>query len=132
VAKKILVVDDEPEIAQSLAEHLADAGYQVVAALDGREALQKAADEHPDLIVLDDLMPSMHGLEVLRRLRDNPSTVDIPVIMAYENSVPGFHAGPCEDCSLVKPVNPGELLMYIQRIFDLMEQPPPGEVRIIL
>jgi CheY-like chemotaxis protein len=122
MAKTILVVDDEPDIVRSLEEHLVGAGYQVVTALDGREALQKAAAEKPDLIVLDDLMPSMHGLEVLRRLKDNPRTANIPIIMSAAEAQPDYcirHIG-CWDCWLTKPVNPSELLMYIQRIFDLL------------
>lgn len=122
MVKKILVVDDEPDKVQFLEEHLVGAGYQVVTALDGPEALQKAGAERPDLIVLDDRMPSMHGREVLRRLKDNPYTNNIPIIMAAEEPDDGELRcwQPCEDCYLTKPINPSEFLMYVQRIFDLM------------
>src|SRR5688572_9588884 len=92
MAKKILVVDDEPDLLQSMAMHLVNAGYQVVTALDGREALQKAEAERPDLIVLDHVMPSMDGLDVLRSLRvpHTSATRDIPVIMATAEPEPNL------------------------------------------
>jgi DNA-binding response OmpR family regulator len=124
--KKILVVDDEPGIVQLLAENLANAGYQVVTALDGPEAIRKATAERPDLIVMDDLMPSMDGREVLRSLQADldSTTAAIPVIMvAQEPQEMGCtrHLPYHWDCYLMKPVDPSELLMWIRRIFDAIE-----------
>src|SRR5215208_6989007 len=79
--KKILAVDDERHIVRLVEVNLARAGYNVVTAFDGREALQKVEAEKPDLVVLDVMMPFMDGFEVLRNLKANPETADIPVIM---------------------------------------------------
>ena len=71
--KKILAVDDERHIVRLVEVNLARAGYQVVTAFDGREALQKVESEKPDLVVLDVMMPFMDGFEVLRNLKANPA-----------------------------------------------------------
>jgi len=79
--KKVLLVDDEPILREGLARTLVIAGYVVTEAEDGVEALEKAIREHPDVIVLDVLMPVMDGIQVLIRLRENPATEAIPVIL---------------------------------------------------
>ena len=72
--KKILAVDDERHIVRLVQVNLQRAGYEVVTAYDGKEALEKVASEQPDLIVLDVMMPYMDGFEVLQNLRKNMST----------------------------------------------------------
>lgn len=86
VPKKILACDDEKHIVRLVQVNLERAGYQVVTANDGKEALQVVADENPDLVVLDVMMPYMDGFEVLQNLRRNPTTRDIPVIMFNRQS----------------------------------------------
>jgi len=81
MAKKILLIDDEVELAKAIAVRLGARGYKVVVANDGSDGLLKAIVEKPDLIILDIMMPGINGLEVLRRLKDSPDTRDIPVIM---------------------------------------------------
>lgn len=130
--KKILAVDDEKHIVRLVQANLDRAGYQVVTAFDGKEALQKVAEENPDLIVLDVMMPYMDGFEVLQNLRRNPSTRDIPVIMltakAQDADVfKGWQSG--VDCYLTKPFNPMELLSFVKRIFDSMDGGAGGEKR---
>lgn len=130
--KKILAVDDEKHIVRLVQVNLERAGYQVVTANDGKEALQKVADENPDLVVLDVMMPYMDGFEVLQNLRRNPSTRDIPVIMltakAQDADVfKGWQSG--VDCYLTKPFNPMELLSFVKRIFDSMDGGPSGDKR---
>jgi two-component system alkaline phosphatase synthesis response regulator PhoP/two-component system response regulator VicR len=120
MAKKILVVDDERHIVRLVQVNLERAGYTVVTAYDGREALQKVDAEHPDLIVLDVMMPYMDGFETVKRLRANPATRDLPVIMltakAQDQDVfQGYSHG--VDIYLTKPFNPIELLTFIKRIF---------------
>ncbi len=132
MAKKILAVDDEKHIVRLVQVNLERAGYQVVTANDGKEALQKVADENPDLVVLDVMMPYMDGFEVLQNLRRNPSTRDIPVIMltakAQDADVfKGWQSG--VDCYLTKPFNPMELLSFVKRIFDSMDGGPGGDKR---
>src|SRR5438094_5646958 len=126
--KKILAVDDERHIVRLVEVNLARAGYQVVTAFDGREALQKVESEKPDLIVLDVMMPYMDGFEVLRNLKANPDTREIPVIMLTAKAQDadvfrGWQSG--VDCYLTKPFNPMELLTFVKRIFD--SQNPAAE-----
>src|SRR3990172_11803439 len=79
--RKILVVDDERHIVRLIQVNLERAGYQVVTAFDGRDALKKVEAEKPDLVVLDVMMPHLDGFEVLKRLQANPATREIPVVM---------------------------------------------------
>ena len=119
--KKILAVDDERHIVRLVEVNLQRAGYQVVTAYDGREALEKVKAEEPDLIVLDVMMPYMDGFEVLKNLKADPVTAEIPVIMLTAKAQDadvfrGWQSG--VDCYLTKPFNPMELLTFVKRIFD--------------
>ena len=132
MAKTILAVDDEKAIVRLVQVNLERHGYTVQTAFDGREALDKIALAAPDLVVCDVMMPYMDGFEVLKRLRQNPATRDLPVIMltakAMDHDVyEGWRAG--ADCYLTKPFNPNELLAFIQRIFDAQENSADGENR---
>jgi len=132
VPKKILAVDDEKHIVRLVQVNLERAGYAVVTASDGKEALEKVQAENPDLVVLDVMMPYMDGFEVLQNLRRNPATRDIPVIMltakAQDADVfKGWQSG--VDCYLTKPFNPMELLSFVKRIFDSMDGGPAGDKR---
>ena len=125
MGKKILVVDDEKHIVRLVQVNLERAGYEVVTAYDGEEALQKVKQERPDLIVLDVMMPKMDGFEVMKHLKADPTTRDIPVIMltakAQDADVfKGWQSG--VDCYLTKPFNPLELLTFIRRIFESLEE----------
>ena len=119
--KKILAVDDERHIVRLVEVNLQRAGYTVVTAYDGREALEKVKSETPDLVVLDVMMPYMDGFEVLKNLKADPSTAEIPVIMLTAKAQDadvfrGWQSG--VDCYLTKPFNPMELLTFVKRIFD--------------
>jgi CheY-like chemotaxis protein len=78
---KILIVDDEPFNVDYLEQELEDLNCDAVAAINGQDALDKVESESPDLILLDIMMPVMDGFEVLTRLKADPSTRDIPVIV---------------------------------------------------
>lgn len=78
---RILVVDDEPDLISTIQCRLEHCNYDVITAADGREGLQKAESEKPDLILLDTNMPVMNGHEVLECLRKHPQLKDIPVMM---------------------------------------------------
>ncbi len=78
---KILVVDDEIDIADTLKILLERRGYEVVTANSGREALEKVKKERPDVILLDVMMPDMSGWDVCKKIKEDASTKDIPVIM---------------------------------------------------
>ena len=106
---KILIVDDEPFNVDYLEQELEDRDYDTLSAANGREALEKVGAEAPDLILLDIMMPVMDGFEVLRRLKSNPDTRDIPVIVISANNnlesvVKGIQLG-AEDY-LPKPFEP--------------------------
>ena len=79
--KKILIVDDKPDIVEIIQHRLNIYGWEVITSANGREGIEKAANEKPDLIVLDINMPVMNGHDMLDRLRKDPDLKDIPVIM---------------------------------------------------
>lgn len=127
--RKILAVDDEKHIVRLVQVNLERQGYEVITANDGKEALQKVEDEHPDLLVLDVMMPYMDGFEVLQNLRRNPSTAEIPVIMLTAKAQDadvfrGWQSG--VDCYLTKPFNPMELIAFVSRIFKSMDDDGGG------
>lgn len=116
---KILVCDDERHIVRLIQVNLERQGYQVVTAYDGKEGLEKIRAEKPDLCVLDVMMPYMDGFEVLKALRKDAATMDLPVIMltakAQDKDVfEGYHYG--ADMYLTKPFNPAELISFVKRI----------------
>jgi len=128
--RKILVVDDERHIVRLVQVNLERAGYQVVSAFDGKEALKKVDSEQPNLIVLDVMMPHMDGFEVLKRLRGNAATKNIPVIMLTAKAQDadvfrGWASG--VDCYLTKPFNPMELLTFVKRIFESYDEMERGD-----
>jgi CheY-like chemotaxis protein len=79
--KKVLIVDDEKDLLLVLGKRLTVAGYSVITATNGREAIVLAESQHPDIIVLDITMPEMDGGQVMAALKDRPSTGNIPVIL---------------------------------------------------
>ncbi|MGD1042345.1 MAG: response regulator [Sedimentisphaerales bacterium] len=120
LAKKVLIVDDEPEMIEIIARYLTFHGYEVVTAPDGKEGLAKAAAEYPDIILLDSQMPVMNGREMLEELRTQPWSRDIPVIMVtglYEKF--DIAAAAAYDISdyVAKPFAPSVLLEKISDIF---------------
>ncbi len=119
MAEKILIVDDDVDSLKLIGLMLQRHGYKVIAASAGNQALAKAETEVPDLIILDVMMPDMNGLEVCRRLRDNTTTRDIPIIMftaktLIDDKVKGFEAG--ADDYLTKPTHPAELASRVKAI----------------
>jgi DNA-binding response OmpR family regulator len=115
----VLVADDDRDILDLLAFRLGRAGYEVVSASDGEEALRLAVDRKPDLAVLDVMMPKLDGYEVTRRMRADESTKRIPVILltarVQEHDVArGFEVG--ADDYMKKPFSPAELRARVQAI----------------
>lgn len=130
MSEKILIVDDERPIADILAYNLERAGYQVVVAHDGRQALQLVARERPDLIVLDIMLPELDGLAVCREIRQT-SQVPILMLTAREEEVDrvvGLELG--ADDYVTKPFSPRELLARVRAILRRAgAQPPSDDVR---
>ena len=116
---RILVVDDEIYIVHILDFSLGMEGYEVLTALDGEQALEKATAEKPDLIVLDIMMPKLDGYETCKRLKADPITKDVPVILlsAKGRNVDqkvGFEVG--ADDYITKPFSPRKLVERINAI----------------
>jgi CheY-like chemotaxis protein len=117
MAKKILVVDDDPIILRLIASRLKNSGDDVVSALDGESSLKKAITEKLDLVLLDIIMPGLNGFEVCKRLKENDKTKDIPVIMltalAGEKDLSkGLEEG--ANCFTTKPFSAVDLLQEIK------------------
>ncbi len=130
--KRVLVVDDERHIVRLVQVNLERQGYEVVTAYDGVECLEKAKADKPDLIVLDIMMPRMDGFEALQRLKTDPETHHIPVIMltarAQDRDVlQGYQYG--ADLYLTKPFSPLELISLVKRVFESQEE-EEGIVRL--
>jgi DNA-binding response OmpR family regulator len=120
-APLVLVADDEEDIRSLVAFRLKRAGYEVITAADGEEALLLATTRLPDLAVLDMMMPKATGLEVTRSMREHEATKDIPVILltarAQEGDViRGFEAG--ADDYVKKPFSPQDLQARVQALLE--------------
>ncbi len=122
--KKILLIDDEPQILTICSVRLKANGYEVVTALSGEQGLAKAKKEKPDLVLLDHLMPEMDGMEVLDRMKRDPETQNIPVVIFTANvkevKVGDAQMRGAEDC-FFKPFTSQELLAKVKEILDKYE-----------
>ncbi|MCW3012519.1 MAG: response regulator transcription factor [Solirubrobacterales bacterium] len=127
---RVLVVEDDEEIAQVLQRSLRLEGYEVKLALDGQVALDVAVAFNPDLVILDLGLPKVDGIEVARRLRAND---DVPILMltardAVESRVEGLDSG--ADDYLVKPFERQELLARLRAL--LRRRPPRGSASVVV
>ena len=124
---KILVVDDEPDALELISYNLKAAGFDVATAADGEEALKKARNAQPALIILDVMLPEVDGLEVCKTLRREPATASVPIIMltakaAEIDRVLGLELG--ADDYVTKPFSPRELIL---RVKALLRRRSPSE-----
>jgi two-component system phosphate regulon response regulator PhoB len=127
---KILVVDDEPDAVELVEFNLKQAGYDVVTAADGDEALKKARSVLPKLIILDLMLPEVDGMEVCKILRRDARTRGIPIIMltakaAEIDRVLGLELG--ADDYVTKPFSPRELVLRVKR---LLRSPEPADEKV--
>lgn len=118
-SKKVLVVDDEPYILRSLRMILEMEGYQVETATDGLEALKKVSENKPHLILLDIMMPHMDGYEVAKRIKEDPMTSDISILVLTakgleKDKMRSISLG--VDEHLTKPFSPTKLLEKVKEI----------------
>ena len=119
MAERILIVDDDLDSLKLIGLMLQRQGYEIIVANNGQQALSKAGGEQPNLIILDIMMPDMDGYEVCRRLRHDPATQGIPIIMftaktMVDDKVAGFEAG--ADDYLTKPTHPAELASRVKAV----------------
>jgi DNA-binding response OmpR family regulator len=120
--KKVLIVDDEPNVREFLSEALEGAGYDTLTAQDARDGLEKALFARPDLILLDIMMPGMDGWQMLSCLRREARAKHIPVVMLTARSETESVVRSQELNVLdyfIKPVDPEELIAFIRRYVDL-------------
>ena len=119
--EKILIIDDDVDTLRLVGLMLQRQGYQIIAANNGEQGLAHADSDTPDLILLDVMMPQMDGYEVARRLRANPDTANIPILMftaktQLDDKVTGFEAG--ADDYLTKPTHPTELQAHVKALLS--------------
>ncbi len=126
--RQILIADDDVDALRLIGLMLERQGYQILAASNGQQALDKAIEAHPALVILDVMMPDISGYEVAAKLRSHPATESIPILMfsarnAVNDRIAGFQAG--ADDYLTKPVRPGELITRVEAL--LARQTHPDE-----
>jgi len=127
---RVLVVDDDPDINEAVREGLRLAGYEPVAALTGSDALAEVDRQAPDLVLLDQMLPDIDGVEVCRKLRAGPRTKEIPIVFLTARSAPdarvrGLAVG--ADDYVVKPFSMQELVL---RIGAVLRRATPVEMKL--
>ncbi|MCS6896341.1 MAG: response regulator transcription factor [Nitrospira sp.] len=123
--KKILIVEDEPDIVRLVKHYLENAGFRTVAAQTGIEALTLVHSDKPDLVILDLMLPEMDGVEVCKKLRNAPETALLPIIMLTAKSdesdtIVGLELG--ADDYVTKPFSPKALVARIKAFFRRLER----------
>lgn len=127
IGKKILVVEDEQDIAQLVQHYLQKEGFRSVTAMSGVDALKKVKEEKPDLIVLDLMLPEMDGLEVCKQVRSSPDTALLPIIMLTakaeeSDTIVGLELG--ADDYVTKPFSPKALVARVKALLRRIDRTP--------
>ena len=123
-SKKVLVVDDDEDIVNIVSALLENEGYQTVTAINGKDALEKAMAEKPDLIIADIMMPEMDGWEFCWRVRENAALGETPFVFLTARAdvmdqIRGSEIG--ADDYIIKPFRKQELLKRVQNTFDVID-----------
>src|SRR5437016_13655662 len=128
--RKILVVEDESDVADLLTLNFRKAGFRISTAADGASGLQKAREDRPDFIILDLMLPKMSGLEVCKILKNDTATSHIPILMLTAKAeefdrIVGLEFG--ADDYVTKPFSPREVVLRIRAIMRRGEAKPDDE-----
>ena len=134
MSKRLLVVDDEPNLLRAVAACLKAEGYEVSTARSGQEALLQLAESVPDLIISDIRMPGMDGYKLARQLRGSPRTALVPIVFLTAKDetadrIEGFRAG--IDVYLTKPFEPDELIAVVNGILNRVERTHSQIARLV-
>jgi DNA-binding NarL/FixJ family response regulator len=134
MTKRLLIVDDEPNLLRALEAYLSAQGFEITTARSGAEALVKLAQALPDLIISDIRMPGMSGYELARQLRDSSRTALVPIVFLTakgetSDRILGFRAG--VDAYVTKPFVPDELLAMINNILSRVERTHAQIARLV-
>jgi DNA-binding response OmpR family regulator len=124
--KRVVCIEDEPEMIDLVKLILTRKGFQVVGAMGGREGLEMIAREKPDIVLLDLMMPDMDGWEVYQKMKANEATKNTPVIVVTAKAqsidkVLGLHIAKVDDY-ITKPFGPQELLESVEKVLARAEQ----------
>ncbi|MCG8486251.1 MAG: response regulator [Chromatiales bacterium] len=125
MSKKILIVDDEPNIVFSVEFLMRRSGYEVVTAADGEQAMQKLSDEMPDLMILDVMMPRKNGFEVCAEVRADQRMADLPILMLSAKGrdaevKKGLSLG--ADAYITKPFSTHELVEKVNELLNTISE----------
>ncbi len=128
MSERVLVVDDEPDLLELVEYNLKSAGYVVTIARDGASAVAEIRRQQPDLVILDVMLPDISGTEICRRLRKDPETEHLPIMMLTARAeeidrVVGFEIG--ADDYVTKPFSPRELVLRVNALLRRASIPPP-------
>ena len=119
--KKILLVDDEIDFVELVRVRLENSNYEVIVAYDGEEGLERAEQEHPDLIILDILLPKISGFDICRKLKFDENFKKIPIIMLtakFQQSDKKFGIAMGADAYMTKPFEPQALIEKIRELLN--------------
>ena len=130
MAKKILIIEDDPATTRLVDYSLRHEGYQVSTASNGLDGIRKATKEAPDLIILDVMLPGMDGFEICHRLRAEPATAKLPVLMfsakAQEmDKNTGLLVG--ADAYLTKPATPNSIVSHVEALLEEKQPKTAGQ-----
>lgn len=130
---RILVAEDDPDIAELLAHYLQRAGFEAELVSSGRDALRRLRKAPPDVLLLDIMLPELDGLEVCRAVRSDPATASIPVIMVTargeeSDRIVGLELG--ADDYITKPFSPNEVIARVRALLRRAHRAGPGDGRL--